>query len=53
MNELGSLYTNGWGVAQDYTQARDWFVKAIAAGNIDAMFNMGVLYDQGWGVSAD
>ena len=33
MQNLGWYYQNGFGVAQDYTQARQWYEKAAAAGN--------------------
>ena len=45
MNNLGELYYNGEGVAKNYAKAREWYEKAAAAGNTDAMFNLGVLYD--------
>ena len=35
MRNLGVLYENGWGVAQAYEQARQWYEKA-AAGNVFA-----------------
>jgi hypothetical protein len=53
MNNLGSLYFFGHGVAQDYGQARQWFEKAAAAGNADAMFNLGFMYEHGQGVALD
>jgi len=36
MNNLGVLYLNGWGVAQDYTQARMWLEKGAAGGSDEA-----------------
>jgi hypothetical protein len=36
MNSLGRLYENGWGVAQDYGKARQWYQKAADADNTDA-----------------
>jgi TPR repeat protein len=33
MYELGVLYENGWGVTQDYAQARRWYQKAAEAGH--------------------
>ena len=36
MNYLGELYYHGSGVAQDYTQARDWYQKVADAGNTHA-----------------
>jgi tetratricopeptide (TPR) repeat protein len=36
MNNLGSLYRNGYGVAQDYVKAREWYEKAADMGDADA-----------------
>jgi hypothetical protein len=36
MNNLGVLYENGYGVAQDYAKAREWWEKAAARGNASA-----------------
>jgi uncharacterized protein len=44
---IAELYENGWGVAQDYGKALEWFHKAADAGNTDAMINLGRLYEQG------
>jgi TPR repeat protein len=44
MRNLGNLYYDGQGVAQDYGQARLWFEKAAVAGNATAMTNLGALY---------
>jgi TPR repeat protein len=51
MNNLGWLYKNGQGVAQDYGKAREWFQKAADAGDTDGMNDSGVLYDNGQGVT--
>jgi Sel1 repeat/TIR domain len=53
MFNLGVLYHNGQGVAQDYVKAREWYEKAAAKGEASAMFNLGVLYDNGFGVAQD
>ena len=53
MNDLGWLYRNGKGVAQDYAQAREWFQKAAEAGNNVAMVNLGYLYEKGLGGAQD
>jgi hypothetical protein len=47
------LYENGWGVAKDYAQARQWFEKAAAAGDAAGMRDLGGLYANGWGVAPD
>jgi len=41
MLNLGWLYQNGWGVAQDYDKACKWYQKAADAGNAPAMNNLG------------
>ena len=50
---VAEVYRNGWGVPQDYSKARKWSVEAAAAGNTDAMINLGRLYEQGLGVAQD
>jgi uncharacterized protein len=47
---LGELYYYGRGVARDYTQARDWYEKAAAADNANAMCSLGWMYEKGSGV---
>ena len=42
------LYDNGYGVPQDYGQARYWWEKAAAQGHAKSQFNLGVLYDSGY-----
>ena len=49
-NGLGLLYANGWGVAQDYDEARLWYDKAAEQGNAEAQSNLGDLYYYGYGV---
>jgi TPR repeat protein/formylglycine-generating enzyme required for sulfatase activity len=49
MNNLGTLYGDGKGVARDYGKAREWYQKAADAGHTDAMYNLGVLYEYGSG----
>ena len=53
MFNLGLLYANGQGVTQDYAKAREWFEKAAAEGDADAMNNLGILYHNGQGVPQD
>jgi TPR repeat protein len=50
MDNLGYVYINGWGVAQDYAEAHSWFDKTLAAGAEVAWNGLGVLYVNGWGV---
>jgi TPR repeat protein len=51
--DLGILYKNGSGVAQDFKAAAAWFAKAAAQGNASAQCNLGVLYENGNGVAQD
>ena len=44
---------NGQGGPQDYAKALEWYEKAAAAGNADAMVNLGALYANGQGVTQD
>jgi len=53
MFDLGVLYRDGLGVAQDYDKARELFQKAADAGDADAMNNLGALYGKGLGVAQD
>ena len=50
---LGVMYANGTGVAQDYPAAAGWFRKAADQGNALAQNNLGVMYDKGQGVAQD
>ena len=51
--DLGWMYDNGLGVAQDYGKARTWFEMAAKQGNPSAEFNLGVMYAKGHGVDVD
>jgi TPR repeat protein len=53
MDALGVLYVNGWGVAQNDAKAREWFEKAVAAGNTDGMQHLASMLDASKGGSAD
>ena len=50
---LGSLYRQGQGVAQDDKQAALWWAKAADQGHLDAMDNLGLRYAKGEGVEPD
>ena len=43
MRNLGQLYDNGLGVAQDYAMAREWYERAAANGDATAMYALGIL----------
>jgi TPR repeat protein len=53
MSNLGVLYSNGLGVAQDYAKAREWYEKAADKGYASAMTKLGLLYANGEGVAQD
>lgn len=53
MVNVGQIYENGWGVLQDYGQARQWYEKAAGAGNTDAMKDLGNLFNEAHGVPQD
>ena len=44
---LGSMYSKGQGVPQDYAQAVVWYRKAAEAGRRHAQFNLGTMYANG------
>src|SRR5450759_3597993 len=48
---LGVMYTNGYGVWQDYAQAAAWFLKAAEHGDAMAQIALGYAYAKGQGVS--
>ena len=50
---LGNLYTEGKGVAQDYSKAAKFYEKAAAQGDALAEVNLGMLYYRGKGVAQD
>jgi TPR repeat protein len=53
MVNLGNLYKDGQGVAQDYSKAREWYEKAADKGLWAGMANLAVLYRDGFGVAQD
>lgn len=50
---LGIMYDQGQGVAQNYAEAVKWYRLAAAQGHASAQFNLGVSYDNGQGVVQD
>ena len=46
-NNLGVMYENGQGVAQNHQQAFTWFQRAANQWDDDAQYNLGVMYYQG------
>ncbi|MFZ4809383.1 MAG: hypothetical protein ACOYLQ_19180 [Hyphomicrobiaceae bacterium] len=43
----------GRGVKQDFGEARRWYDRAAAAGQSDAMYNLGVMAEAGEGMRRD
>jgi TPR repeat protein len=50
---LGSMYTGGRGVPQDYVEAVKWFRSAAEQGFVDAQDSLARMYVQGQGVPKD
>ncbi len=50
MISLGLIYHTGEGVEADYAKAMDWYLKAYAKKDGDALNNIGVLFRDGLGV---
>ncbi|KAF9125972.1 hypothetical protein BGW39_007022 [Mortierella sp. 14UC] len=48
--ELATIYANGQGVPQNYSEAGVWYFEAVKAGHIGARVKMGWLYENGLGV---
>jgi TPR repeat protein len=52
-NNLGALYSHGFGVQQDQAQAVKWYRAAADQGLADAENNLGYSYELGLGVTKD
>ncbi len=52
-NILGTRYSDGNGVKQDYEKALYWYRKSAEQGNAWAQYHIGLAYDYGNGVSVD
>ena len=50
---LGQMYANGQGVAQDFKAALAWYCKAAEQGDAEAQYNLGIMYSDGRGVAQD
>ena len=50
---LGLMYEEGRGVAQDYAQAVAWYRKAADQGNANGQAGLGAMYANGWGIERD
>jgi TPR repeat protein len=51
MTNLGSMYSNGWGVMADNSAAAKWYLKAAESGSAKAMLYLGIIYQNGSGVN--
>ncbi len=52
-SSLGSLYSNGEGIPQDYAQAVTLFRKSANQGFLGGQYNLGLAYMKGLGVERD
>jgi len=52
-NNIGHMYEEGLGVAQNYGEAMDWYRKAALQELAQAQHNVGLLYYNGYGVAAN
>ena len=50
---LGFMYSEGLGVAQDYAKAAGWLRKAAEQGYTEAQNDLGLMYEEGQGVAQD
>jgi TPR repeat protein len=54
MTMLGELYANGLGVKRDYAKATDWYKRAVAGGDAEAMLALAMMRLGSYGgVAAD
>jgi TPR repeat protein len=51
--EMARSFLDGIGIKKDRRQAHLWFVKAVEAGDNDALFELGLCYSRGIGTSFD
>jgi TPR repeat protein len=52
-SNLGVMYEQGRGVAQNYREAMRWFRLAAMQGDASAQSNLGVMYFKGQGIAQD
>ena len=52
-DELGWMYSNGYGVGKDYGEAVKWYRRAAEQGEADGQFHLGWMYSNGYGVGKD
>ncbi len=46
-HNIGTFYSQGFGVQQNYAEALKWYFLAAQQGVVEAQFNLGVLYSAG------
>jgi hypothetical protein len=51
--EIGSMYSLGWGVPQDFAEAAKWFRLSAEQGNAAAQGDLAYCYQKGKGVPQD
>ncbi|CBJ83038.1 conserved hypothetical protein [Xenorhabdus bovienii str. Jollieti] len=51
--ELGTMYSEGKGVKQDYIKAKDWYEKAALQGDMNSQVSLGVMYYYAEGIPQD
>ena len=51
--QLGAMYDEGKGVAQDYKTAVKWYTLSAEQGNVSAQNNLSWMYANGQGVAQD
>jgi len=51
--DLGKMYAEGRGVAQDFSKAKRWFQMAADQNQPDALYNLGLMYANGEGATQD
>lgn len=47
---LGQIYYHGWGSEVNYQDAREWFLKAVERGLVEANYYLGCIYYYGYGL---
>ena len=53
IGNVGYMYNKGFGVEQDYSEAKRWYLKAARLGNIFSQLQLGYLYKDGLGGEKD
>ena len=51
--QVGFIYSNGLGVAKDYSESRNWFKLSVSLGKKEGGFDIGMQYKDGSSVPKD